>query len=171
MPKARKRHLTSEEKEYEVHLFKLLREAGGHWRREHPDKIGGEGYIDHEVIPLVDSLNAIDGVCTLQSCCGHVNRHGYPCQGQLWIRLSSIMSVVFDARVRELVEQDVIYRVRKQYNLMGGDDLFEVIDIEFHGEAGTAGPVGAFGGPGPSRMAEAESVLLEFFSTLLQSAV
>lgn len=154
------RWLTSDEKRRELAFFEDYKADPDMWRRAHPGDPGGHGYIDHEVLPLVDALNAIGGVCTLQSCCGHPPlKPGYgPHAGQLWIRLSEEMSEFFDREIGRLLASDVIRYVRKLYSFQG--DVFgsrseprephEVIDIQFHGaESG--------------RMDEAERVLVAFF--------
>ena len=144
------RFLTEQEKAFELAAFERYQADPSNWRRQNPEARGGEGYIDHEVLPLCDDLNQLEGLCTIQSCCGHVNTHGYQYPGQLWIRLSAEMSRRFDARVSELIKQDVIQHVTKLYSFQEGDVPHEVIDLKFWGE-----PHG--------RMAEAHAVVAVFF--------
>lgn len=52
---------------------------------------GGAGYVDPEMFPICDAVNAIDGVCTLQSCCGHWREYEGDRQryaAELWLWLS-----------------------------------------------------------------------------------
>jgi hypothetical protein len=146
----RTRFLTEEEKVHELALFERYKAEPRNWRRENPDAKGGEGFIDHEILPLCDELNQLAGVCTIQSCCGHVNKHGYQYPGQLWIRLSAGLSGQFDARVAELLRSDVIQHITKLYSFQDGSAPHEVIDLKFWGE-----PQG--------RMAEAHAVIAAFF--------
>jgi hypothetical protein len=124
------------------------------WRKYRPDASGGgTGLIDHEVLPLCDALCELDGVCTIQSCCGHVNSYGYAYPGQLWIRLGRAMALAAEARIGELLRHDVIAHVQKLMSLRGGSQPHEVLDVQFEGE-----PDG--------RMREAEGVILGFFRDL-----
>lgn len=147
------RYLTDTEKQSELAEFARYRADPNNWRKAHPENDGGSGYIDHEVLPLCDALCEIDGVCTIQSCCGHVNKYGYNMAGQLWIRLSAPMAAAFDARVGDLLAESVIYHVCKLYTVIEGREPREIVDIQFHGEA-------------DGRMPEAAEVILRFFASL-----
>lgn len=152
------RWLTSAEKLREVESFADYRRDPQHFRTAHPDAHGGEGYIDPEVLPLVDALNEIEGVCTVQSCCGHRwpipgDPHGsesfHP--GQLWLRLSEHVSRGADEHMAELLAQKpTIQHVRKLYSYQGMSEPHEVLDVMFAEGA----------------VEEAQDVLVPFFGAL-----
>lgn len=132
------RHLTAPEKTRKVADFAAYRSDPGNYRTVHPEAKGGEGWIDPEVLALVDALNALEGVCTVQSCCGH--RWPIPGdpdgaervhRGQLWLRLSEGVSRRFEERVGELLAHDVILRVSKLYAYEGMTEPHEVHDLLF----------------------------------------
>lgn len=166
------RFLTADEKARELAFFAAQREDPGNWRRAHEGEragLGDVGYIDHEVVPLCDLLNAIDGVCTLQSCCGH--RYPSPSGdgdcvsgGLIRLRLDERMGRLLDERVGELLAEPVIRHVVKGYALTGGwerrsepREPYEYIDLSFHGcEDGG--------------MEEAERVIAGFFAALAASS-
>lgn len=116
-------------------------------------------------MPLVDGLNELEGVCTVQSCCGH--RYPSPDgdaetvhSGQVWLRLSEEVSVLLDQHVGRLLASPAIRHVQKLYSYPAGWDErsdprqpHEVIDVQFHGEED--------GG-----LAEAQRVILNFFGGL-----
>lgn len=147
------RFLTYEEKAQKVARFESIRGEESNFRVSKPGFRGGEGAIDHEVLPLCDALNAIDGVCTLQSCCGHVNRHDYPYPGSLWIRLSEEMMRRFEVSLADLLRHDVIERLAKLYSYTGDRLPHEIVEIKFWGE-----PQG--------RMDEAHATIAGFFEGL-----
>ncbi len=51
--------------------------AMAHWAKAQEESVkpvgdpGGHGYVDCEVIDFCEAINAMDYVCTLQSCAGH----------------------------------------------------------------------------------------------------
>ncbi len=140
------RFLTDPEKDREIASFAARREDKAHYRTAHPEARGGEGWIDPEVLPLVDALNAIPGVCTIQSCSGHA-RESYVTDGQLWLRLDESTTRAVDARIGELLAHDVIHRVTRQYAFHNGSEPHEFLDIRFTGE----------------RVADVQRVLVAFF--------
>jgi len=144
------RFLTPDEKAEEIASFTEYRADPAHFRTAHVKAKGGEGWIDLEALPLVDELNAIEGVCTIQSCCGHVNGHDYAYPGHFWIRLSADMMERFERDIDRLLSQDVIQHVTKLYSFQDGDSPHEVVDVKFWGE-----PAG--------RMDEAREVIAGFF--------
>ena len=91
--------------------------------------IGGRGYADPEMFPWCDALNAIEGVCTLQSCAGHKHPDGHQWHGQLWLWLDGALARQFDVRVFELAGHPLMERVRRLY-LRDGN---EVVDLEYAG--------------------------------------
>lgn len=150
------RFLTPGEKDSHLAEFEAYKAIPGIWRRDHPDDFGTRGRIDHEVLPLVDDLNALNGVCTIQSCCGH----RYPWRdretgevseivvpGQLWIRLSYAVMVAVDARVGELLRHDVICHVQRLYSFRDGTEPHDVLDVQWK----------------DGHMGEARAVIADFF--------
>jgi tRNA(Phe) wybutosine-synthesizing methylase Tyw3 len=126
------------EKAREVAMFGESRRSRENYRPAHFNARGGEGWIDPEVLPLVDALNTLEGVCTVQSCCGH--RHPIPDDpdgaewvhhGQLWLRLSESVSRNADERVGVLLAHDVIVHVQKLYSYPEMSEPHEVFDVQF----------------------------------------
>jgi hypothetical protein len=93
------RFLSEDEKKDEVATWNSLCQKG---RPE--GEIGGRGYPDPEMIPWCAKLNAIRGVCTLQSCAGHrsVHDNSIASPGKLWIRLDPVVSALFDTQAFRL---------------------------------------------------------------------
>lgn len=142
------RHLTPEAKVRELLAWERARTeflAG-----PPPDRfIGGHGYHDPPIFPHVDALNAIDGVCTLQSCSGHRCTAASHCSwcaentditaggdegahvssGQLWLWLSGRMSRRFHQRVFYLAMQPLVEKVSVHYHVEGK----EIVDLVFRG--------------------------------------
>jgi hypothetical protein len=69
------------------------------------------------MLPWCDRLNAIPGVCTLQSCAGHAaSDGGVIAPGHLWVWLDRETSDAFDANAFHLaVKTRYIERVAKEY--------------------------------------------------------
>jgi hypothetical protein len=154
------RFLTPEEKAFEMAEFERYKALPGIWRRDHADDHGGRGRVDHEVLPLCDALNALDGVCTIQSCCGHVwqvpgEPEGVECvhRGQLWIRLDERMARNFDFHIGVLLAHDVIWHAQKLYSFQGEAATHEVFDVMWV----------------EGRMDEAEAVIREFFYAIYEN--
>jgi tRNA(Phe) wybutosine-synthesizing methylase Tyw3 len=100
--------------------------------------IGGHGYADPEIYALTDRLNALPGVCTLQSCAGHVvdaadGSGPYHMRASLWLWLSGEMMKRFRAHVWELASyHQLIERVAILYlHGASAEDRREIIDITF----------------------------------------
>ena len=75
-------------------------------------------------------LNAIPGVCTVQSCAGHGNPSSVESPGHVWVRLDRAMSAAFDAKALELAAHTkLIERVARIYAPWGQ----EVASITFAG--------------------------------------
>lgn len=111
-------------------------------------RLGGHGFVDRGILPLVDALNAIDGVCTLQSCEGHTYPHdgpddGYRCPdcgdrvmhtgAQIWLWLSEPLARRFYERAHELAETPLVEQVAL---LWGRDREREIVDVIFRQQAG-----------------------------------
>lgn len=99
-----------------------------------PSRPGGMGYPDPEIYQLCDRLNAFDGICTMQSCAGHLHPEEEPGEdamwsGELWIATTKPIQERFVYSVRELLQHDDIERAR----LIFLPDSPDVIDIIFQG--------------------------------------
>ena len=93
---------------------------------------GGHGYPDPEMILWCDRLNAIPGICTLQSCSGHgPDEQGYRSSGHLWLRMSEPLAHTFHRRAFELSEHPAMERVSLIYQSWG----HEVVELVFRGVA------------------------------------
>lgn len=125
-------HLTPELKHQVLLAWEELKARG----RVTGNKEGGEGYPDEAVFPLCDRLNALDGVCTMQSCAGHrrpsadrVGQYIYP--GEVWLWLSESMLRWFAEAAGRLAGQDGIEAVSVLYGRY--DDNRAVVSIQFQG--------------------------------------
>lgn len=91
---------------------------------------GGHGYPDREMVTWCARLNAINGVCTTQSCAGHRMAADHVYCGEVWLHLSASMTVAFRRRAFELWKRpDLIERVFTIY----GDWGAEITSIQFKG--------------------------------------
>lgn len=94
--------------------------------------LAGRGWPDPEIIPLCDALNALPGVCTLQSCAGHAagSRHRPNGEfGLLWLWLDEGTSQELDRFGNVLARLPGIETVSKRYADWGQ----EITAIEFDG--------------------------------------
>jgi len=157
------RFLTPEEKRDHLDTWRRLRADFEHQRRDlEGEFLGGRGYPDLAVYELTDRLNAIDGVCTVQSCAGH--RQLAPSDdaeervwnGQVWLRLSEVMMEWFLRSVYTLTTSTPeIERVQLIFDRWGGD----VVDIVFQGM-----------NKGPVQLARSSDLVVWFFESLRQVA-
>lgn len=146
------RFLTTAEKIRHLIFYQnLLRD----WVAEGKPSGGGRGFPDGNMIDFCNQLNSIGGLCTLQSCSGHVvqaadgsGEYTYP--GNLWLRLDEKNSVSFDQRVGDLISSPTIFQVRKLYSYDQGTIPYEVIDITFDRQ----------------KVEEAQQIILSFFRSL-----
>ena len=108
------------------------------WRRRccaprPPGDLGGRGFPDADIIPWCARLNAIAGVCTLQSCAGHgrVGPRGgrVNMAAHLWLKLDRRMNRWFDRRVFILAHAPTIECIARRY--LPGEG--EIVEIVFHG--------------------------------------
>lgn len=92
---------------------------------------GGRGYPDDDIIPWCERLNAIPGVCTLQSCAGHAIADGGVSEpAHLWLWLDRETSAAFDSAVFTLATKTAfIERIGKFYMPW----MQEVVTITFAG--------------------------------------
>jgi len=120
------RYLTEREKEK---TLGYLRDA---YKKASLDS---DGYLDLEMIPYLERINACDGMVTLQSCTGHkkTKKCPYMCGGHLWVRLNKKMTVLFDRKLWQLVRCRFITQVDKMYSFHEFVEVQEVIDISFPG--------------------------------------
>lgn len=143
------RYLTESEKRRELEMFRQLRAI------PNPHgQLGGRGFLDHDIHPLCDALNQLEGVCTLQSCAGHPLEESdgtcYP--GLLWIWPSREMSEAFDHRAFELaLRSDLVDAVMKRYQPYGR----ELIEIVFTGND-------------KGKLDESAAFILQFFRRLAE---
>lgn len=141
------RYLTPEGKLKTIEAWRALRARVP----PHGDQ-GGKGYPDPDIVPWTDRLNAMTGVCTLQSCAGHAAPDGRSdmAAGHLWLWLSEPMSRQFDAHAFELAARtDCIEEVSRRYGAWGQ----EITIITFAGnERGSLAP--------------SMRVILDFFAAL-----
>lgn len=110
---------------------------------DRPDKIAGHGYPDPEIFDACDRLNAIDGVCTLQSCAGHWSPEYHddfdrltriPWPGSLWLWLDERMAHAFDHHAFDLALHPNVEQVSRIYHRHDGEGR-EILDITFLGSA------------------------------------
>jgi hypothetical protein len=118
------RFLTPAAKRRELGAWRALRDRLGCQVEQ-----GGFGLPDPAMVPWCDRLNRIPGVCTLQSCSGHL-AGDYRSSGHVWLWLSENMSAAFDARAFALSAEGGIERVFRVYAGSG----IEVTVIEFQGQ-------------------------------------
>jgi len=128
---------------------------------------GGHGYPDPEIFAWCDTLNAIEGVCTLQSCAGHRCTKESHCawcsenfdedeidhvwNGQLWLWLDEIASLMFHKHAFELAAHPLIEKVSVHYHI----DEKEIVDIVFKGT---------------DQLDESMMVIMQFFSGIKVSS-
>ena len=132
------RYLTTESKVAELAVWReLIEDAGSNGFTGAHDRLGGRGYVDREIVALVDALNLIEGVCTLQSCAGHDRRASdggvYP--AEVWLRLSEPMARAFYERAADLGAHPAIEQVAL---LWGRDRNREIVDIVLSGDVTVA---------------------------------
>jgi hypothetical protein len=93
--------------------------------------VGGRGFPDPEMVAWCERLNALAGVCTLQSCAGHApaspDEGAY--SGNLWLWLSEEWAHRFYERGFYLSTIPGIERVRIMLSSWGQ----EIVDIDFAG--------------------------------------
>lgn len=90
------RFLTPDAKEEILAEWDQKREL---WRK---GSLRGTGEPDADIIPWCDRINALPGVCTLQSCAGHV-KNGTIETAHLWLWMSETAAKVFDREVFALL--------------------------------------------------------------------
>lgn len=123
----RMRYLTAEAKARELAAWGEVRKAGIPAGNQ-----AGKGYPDPNILSWCDRLNALPGICTLQSCSGHLPRNGDPGPhpGHLWLHLSEPMARAFSRRAFKLARQDGIEEVSCQFKEWGQ----EIVSLVFAGD-------------------------------------
>jgi len=140
------RHLTDAEKAQILSEWSRLQRTLRPIDRDVP---GCRGYPDRDILPLCDALNAIDGVCTVQSCAGHGSPEDVQATGQVWVRLSLAMSRAFDVLAIDLARQPLIEGVARRYQPYGQ----EIVDVQFQGNE-------------RGKLAESIRLVIDFFESL-----
>jgi len=91
---------------------------------------GGSGLPDGDMIPWCKRLNAIPGVCTVQSCSGHPpDADGYRSSAHVWIKLSGPLSRLFRECAPTLAKEEHVDRLSTAYMPDGS----EIVVVEFAG--------------------------------------
>lgn len=116
---APQRYLTPSAKERELVFWEEKKRDFA--SRHRSTCLGGMGYPDPEIYGACDRLNALPGVCTLQSCAGHGHA------GQIWLWLDVPTSAAFDREAPALAASPLIERLRKLWLPEGQ----EIVDVEF----------------------------------------
>jgi hypothetical protein len=132
----------------------------------------GYGYPDVEMYATCDALNAIEGVCTAQSCSGH--RVAYDDHGQvmangehvgptlwsgvLWIKLDEAMHARFVDQVWWLAERPGIERVSLLLGEWCDGDVAEVVFAGLN--------AGETRDDGLRQLEASRSAIVKFFETL-----
>lgn len=118
-------------KEYEMRKWResVAEFEEGKARGEITGDTGGLGYPDPDVYALVDSLNRLDGIVTMQSCSGH--RHeGEGSEsmwsGQLWIAMCHPVWSRYVNHVDDMLEFPDIERASLLF-LKGEMDVADII--------------------------------------------
>ncbi len=88
----------------------------------------GPGGLDPDMIPWCEKLNALPGVCSVQSCSGH-SENGSLRSGHLWLRLDDVTSRAFDRAAFRLSANPHIEQVARLYSAWGE----EITSITFAG--------------------------------------
>lgn len=103
-----------------------------YWEEQGFPVKGGVGWPDPEMLPWVEKINRIDGLCTLQSCSGHANKDkGHWAAGRLWLWMAREKWEAFQGLALDLAQEPTIERVASLYQPYGR----VVIDLTFEGLA------------------------------------
>ncbi len=88
----------------------------------------GPGTPDPEIVPWCERINELDGICTLQSCAGHLDgEHGH--EGHIWLWLDRDRLNELQDRGIELADRNGIERVSVIYQPWGQ----EIVEVCFKG--------------------------------------
>lgn len=94
---------------------------------------GGYGWPDPAMHPWCDRLNALDGVCTVSSCTGHLIVPEHYSDGHLWVRLGEKVTPLLDETIAFLVSLPSVTTLAKRYFLADVREPWEWLEIEFPG--------------------------------------
>ena len=115
------RYLSAPEKAETLEEWRILLES---------PPISGPGAPDLEIVPWCEKINALVGVCTIQSCAGHgPDKRGYRSSGHLWLRFDEQLTHRLNGRAFGLARLSAIERISIIYQPWGK----EVVEIEFKG--------------------------------------
>lgn len=94
----------------------------------------GVGSFDWPMLPWLAALNALPGVCTIQSCCGHRRRTTafVPHDGHVWLRLSRPVAVAVQKMIGALLDQERIEDVAVRY-LRDRERHLPILAVSFQG--------------------------------------
>lgn len=123
------RYLTDEGKARELRSWDDIKREDRTGERPPGASLGGYGYPDPDMYLWCDRINALRGVCTLQSCAGH--RDGkYFHHAQLWLWFDApTLERFWTTEAMSLSAHPLIERV----HLMAQPYGHEVVDLVFHG--------------------------------------
>ena len=114
------RWLTAEEKAREMAT----------WERRRQQAVSGPGAPDQPILAYVDSINALPGICTVQSCAGHRDHAGTVISGHLWLRLDRDTAKRFRQNALALASEAAVERVSVIFQPWGQ----EMAELVFRGE-------------------------------------
>ncbi|MBA7636901.1 hypothetical protein ES703_44529 [subsurface metagenome] len=121
-----------------VKFIPLSREEKEHWLNFLRDQIK-EGGVDSELIPYLNEINSLEGICTTQSCTGH-KRGKHQDDGHLRFRLSEKMMGALRRNVSKFYEcrnigyVDLRYHPGRRYFPTSDETgIYEEIMINFLG--------------------------------------
>ena len=101
-----------------------------------------------------ERLNAIEGLCTVQSCTGHTDAEGFRSSGHLWLKLSAPM-------MREFIDSAC--------ELAANDDCIERVGLTFTPNCSYA--VVEFAGMERGKLGESMTAIVDYFRELSLSLV
>jgi hypothetical protein len=124
-------HLTLDEKVHHLAEWAEKRTTMPHTTVE----TGGHGLPDAEVFTLTDALNALPGVCTVQSCAGHrlrsvIDGEEYRQPAGVWLRLGPEAFACFMEQAPLLARTPGIEAVRV---LFSTGHIGPVVEVDFRG--------------------------------------
>jgi hypothetical protein len=119
------------------------------------------GTPDPDIYGLVDALNALPGVCTVQSCSGHGPEErkadGGITPGRVWLRLSARVFRRFERHVAHLIAGPGVEEASVRYG-RARDGAPPVVDIVFAGKE-------------RGHLAESGAAILDFFERIAGGAL
>lgn len=139
------RFMTEEAKREELRHFQEDRSRG-------PFNLpGGRGGVDPDILPLCDQLNALPGLCTLQSCAGHgETEHSGIWPASLWLWLDERTSRSMDENAHVLANNPLMESVSKCFKPWG----HVIWEIMFFGNE-------------RGRLDESGAALIDFFTEMV----